>query len=141
MERGGKENMNAKLFAVSIFLTSVFGGNMPSFADSQIFKGHAVLVIKKDKVEAFKREVAKIIAPTRAEPGNVSYEAYQVLDAQGNPTNRFEFHELWKSEMAMMVDHKENAPHMKAFFKAIKAGEDGSFIESFEVGGSTALTL
>jgi hypothetical protein len=30
---------------------------------------------------------------------------------------------------------------MKAFFKAINAGEEGSFIESFDVGGADALVL
>jgi quinol monooxygenase YgiN len=111
-----------ELLAVSILLTFILGGNMSSFANSRVFKGHAVLVIKNDKVEAFKREVAKIIGPTREEPGNISYEAYQILDTEGRPTNRFEFHELWKSKQAMMVDHKENAPHMKTFFKAIESG-------------------
>lgn len=112
-----------------------------SFAKDKIFKGHAILVIKKDKVEAFKKAVAEIIKPTLKEKGNISYEGFQILDKNGKETNRFEFHELWVSEEAMMIDHKENAPHMKAFFEKIRADKKDSYIESFEAGGKMVKVL
>jgi len=69
------------------------------------------------------------------EKGCISYEGFQVFDEKGNPTNRFEFHELWVSKEAMMIDHKEKSPHMKLFFKEIKADTKNSYIEKFEVDG------
>jgi quinol monooxygenase YgiN len=103
---------------------------------SSVWKGHAVLVIKEDKVNDFIKAVSKIIQPTLKERGCISYEGYRVLDEHGIETNRFEFHEVWASKEAMMIDHKENSSHMKAFFKEIKADTEGTFIESFEVGGN-----
>lgn len=104
-------------------------------SDSTVFKGSATLIIKPERVAAFKQAVHEIIGPTRKEPGNISYEAYQVIDKQGKPTNRFVFHEIWKTEKAMMKDHKENAPHMKKVFSLIGIGTDHSWVESFEVNG------
>ncbi len=46
------------------------------------WQGSAILVIKKDKIQEFKRAVAKIIAPTRNEPGCITYVGYQVLNEQ-----------------------------------------------------------
>ena len=106
-----------------------------------IYKGSAVLVVKPQYVADFKREVLRIIAPTRLEAGNISYEAYQVLDERGMETNRFEFHELWRSEKAMMIDHKENSPHMKRFFGLIKIGQPDSWVETFEVSGKVVQLL
>jgi|GEM_PF-5091612 len=100
-----------------------------------IWKGQAVLVIKSSKLKAFKKAVSKITAPTLKEKGCISYEGFQVFDEKGNPTNRFEFHELWVSKEAMMIDHKEKSPHMKLFFKEIKADTKNSYIEKFEVDG------
>lgn len=106
-----------------------------------VWKGYAVLVVKPERVADFKVAVQKIIAPTRQEAGCISYEGFQVLDEKGKETNRFEFHEVWKTKETMLVDHKENAPHMKAFFKEIKADQSDSFLESFEVGGKEVKTL
>ena len=102
---------------------------------SLIWKGRAVLVIKPSKLSEFKKAVSKITAPTLKEKGCLSYEGFQVYDEKGNPINRFEFHELWVSKEAMMVDHKENSSHMKKFFKEIKADTKDSYIEKFEVDG------
>jgi quinol monooxygenase YgiN len=113
----------------------------PVTADLTVFKGSATLVIKPERISDFKKAVHDIIGPTRRESGNVGYEAYQVVDQQGHPTNRFVFHEIWKSEKAMMVDHKENAPHMKNFFSLIGIGTDHSWVESFEVNGNTVKSI
>ena len=100
-----------------------------------VWQGSAILVIKPEKLEAFKKTVSKIIEPTRKESGCITYYGYQVMDDKGNETNRFEFHEIWKSKEAMLIDHKEKSPHMQKFFKDIKADTQDSFLESFEVKG------
>jgi quinol monooxygenase YgiN len=115
----------------------LIGGLLMGFqVQAAVWKGHAVLVIKPEHVAEFKIAVNKIIAPTKLEVGCISYEGFQVMNEKGQETNRFEFHEVWSSKEAMLIDHKENAPHMKVFFKEI----DG-FLESFEVGGSYVKTL
>lgn len=100
-----------------------------------VWKGTAVLIIKKERLADFKKAVAKIIEPTKKEKGCLSYEGYQVFDEVGNETNRFEFHEIWQSKEAMLIDHKENSEHMKEFFKEIKAETKESYLESFVVDG------
>lgn len=100
-----------------------------------VWQGSAILVIKPEKLSEFKIAVSKIIEPTRKEAGCITYYGYQVIDEKGNPTNRFEFHEIWKSKEAMLVDHKEKSAHMQKFFKEIKADSADSFLESFEVQG------
>lgn len=102
-----------------------------------VWQGSATLVIKPEKLQEFKKAVSKIIAPTRKETGCITYYGYQVIDAKGNETNRFEFHEIWKSKEAMLIDHKEKSPHMQKFFKEIKADTQDSYLESFEVKGQT----
>lgn len=106
-----------------------------------VWKGRAVLVIKKDKVAEFKKAVAKIIKPTLKEKGCLSYEGYQVIDEHGKETNRFEFHEVWVTKEAMLIDHKEKSNHMKTFFAEIKADTKDSLLESFEVDGKTVTVL
>lgn len=101
----------------------------------KLFKGSAIFFVKNDKVVSFKNEVSKIIGPSLKEKGCISYEAFQVLDEQGRPTSQFEFHELWTSRSAMMIDHKDNTSHMKNFFAAIRIGEQDSWIEKVEISG------
>lgn len=102
---------------------------------SAAWQGSVVLVVKPERVEEFKQAVAKIIEPTRLEKGCIAYDGYQVIDSKGNKTNRFEFHEIWTTKEAMLIDHKEDAPHMKKFFSDIKADTKDTFLESFEVSG------
>ncbi|MFZ4715546.1 MAG: putative quinol monooxygenase [Bacteriovoracaceae bacterium] len=102
-----------------------------------VWQGSATLVIKPEKLQEFKKAVSKIIEPTRKEAGCITYHGYQVIDDKGNETNRFEFHEIWKSKEAMLIDHKEKSVHMQKFFKEIKADTQDSFLESFEVKGQT----
>lgn len=107
----------------------------------RVFKGTAIFHIKKQKITAFKNEVLKIIPPTRQEAGCITYEAYQVLDEAGKPTNVFEFHETWSSREAMLIEHKENAPHMKTFFDAVRIGTPHSWVEKVEISGHYAEVL
>ena len=107
-------------------------------SDRKLFKGSATLVIKSSKIEEFKKTLALIIEPTRHEVGCIRYEAFQLLDKDGNETNRFEFHELWRDEKAMLIDHKEKADHMKAFLKKLNIGAKNSMVESFSAGGVMA---
>jgi quinol monooxygenase YgiN len=127
------------VYLLGAMVTPVWASSVTT--DSTVFKGSAILVIKPERVSDFQKAVHDIIGPTRKESGNISYEAYQVVDQQGKPTNRFVFHEIWKSEKAMMVDHKENATHMKRFFSLIGIGTDHSWVESFEVNGNTVKSL
>jgi quinol monooxygenase YgiN len=89
------------------------------------------MVIKPGHVDEFRAAVSKISAPTRQEPGCIAYDAFVVLDDQGQETNQYEFHEVWKSRDAMFVDHLEKSPHMQTFFQEIHFGSDDSFVESF----------
>lgn len=102
----------------------------------KVFKGSAVFTVKLERIEDFKKEVLKIIDPTRKERDNVCYEAYNVIDESGHPTARFEFHELWVSKASMLIEHKENTTHMQHFFKTICFGEKDSWIEKFEISGT-----
>lgn len=106
-----------------------------------IFKGYAYFKIKPAHITDFKAEVQKITNPTLKEDGCISYESYQIFDEKGQPTNGFVFHELWKSKKAMMIDHKEKAPHMKAFFEKIRIGKPDSYVESFDVSGFEVKSL
>lgn len=121
---------------MKLLLTLTIGAFMSinTFAGS-VWKGTAVLIIKNEKLELFKKAVSKITEPTLKEKGCISYEGYQILDAKGEETNRFEFHEIWKTREAMMIDHKENSLHMQNFFKEIKINSDDTFLESFEATG------
>jgi len=112
-----------------------------SSSNTKIWKGSATLFVKKEKIEAFKKAVAKIILPTRMEQGCISYHGYQIFDENGQETNKFKFHEIWKTREAMLIDHKENSLHMKEFFKEIHADTPESFLESFEVAGDYAIEM
>jgi quinol monooxygenase YgiN len=106
-----------------------------------IWLGSAILIVKPSKINEFKTAVSKIIKPTRAEPGCITYEGFQILDEKGNETNRFEFREVWNSKKTMLIDHKEKAPHMREFFKTLKIGAPDSYLESFTVDGKSAKKL
>jgi len=99
------------------------------------FKAEAVFHVKPGMVEEFRREIQKIIGPTLKEAGNISYEAYQV-EENGQLTSRFEFHEIWRSRDAMMIDHIQNSAHMKKFFAVIRLNEKDSWVEKMEFSGS-----
>ncbi|MDA9951420.1 antibiotic biosynthesis monooxygenase [Oligoflexaceae bacterium] len=118
-----------KILAALLLLIST-----SSFADTKLYKGSAIVVVRADKIDDFKKAVAKILEITRKEPGNISYEAFQILDEGGTPTNRFEFREQWISKDALDRQHMKSQ-HMKSFFKEVKAQSQDSFLESLEISG------
>ena len=124
------KKLKSALITLGIIMT--FSGQAQT-----VWQGSATLVIKPERLQDFKKAVSKIIEPTRKEEGCITYFGYQVIDENGKETNRFEFHEIWKSKEAMLIDHKEKSPHMQAFFKEIKADTKDSFLESFEIKGQT----
>jgi quinol monooxygenase YgiN len=63
------------------------------------------------KEEELKRELLALSAPTRAEPGNITYDLYQSTEKK----NEFMRFEVWRNPEAL-EDHK-GTPHIKASFK------------------------
>lgn len=61
-----------------------------------------------------KRELLSLTAPTRAEPGALTYDLYQSVDQPG----RFMRLEVWRNAQAL-EDHKAS-PHLKASFERRK---------------------
>ena len=119
-------------------LIMLLGAIMTSTSMAEnVWQGSAILVIKPAKVAEFKKAVAKIIEPTRKEAGCITYYGYQVIDETGRETNRFEFHEIWKSKETMLIEHKEKSAHMQKFFREIKADTADSFLESFDIKGQS----
>jgi len=70
----------------------------------------AVAKVKSGTQDAFKAAVEKILKPTRAEAGNISYHYIQSID---DPTE-FIFIEVWKSAGA--IDLHMSTPFLQAFF-------------------------
>tara|TARA_B110001454_G_scaffold219194_1_gene251304 strand:+ start:59204 stop:59596 length:393 start_codon:yes stop_codon:yes gene_type:complete len=119
-------------------LLIIFGVMTTNISHAEtVWQGSAILVVKPEKLKEFKRAVSKIIEPTRKEASCISYYGYQIIDEHGKATNRFEFHEIWKSKEAMLIEHKEKSEHMRKFFNEIKANSADSFLDSFEVKGQT----
>lgn len=126
--------MNQTVIPALFMVMAALAASESAFAKI-VYKGSAAFVVKQERVREFLSAVQKIVAPTRKEPGNICYEAFRVLNDKGEETNRFEFHELWISEKAMMIDYKERAPHMKEFFRTVRVGEPDGMVKSFEVSG------
>jgi quinol monooxygenase YgiN len=111
------------------------------FMNAPQYLGYALFVVKQNYLEEFKAAVAKVIEPTRREPGCRGYRAFQILDETGQPTNRFEFVEVWTTKEAMMVEHLERTPHMQEFLRALKLNTSESWVESAQIHGQSALEL
>ncbi|WP_230657164.1 putative quinol monooxygenase [Psychrobacter sp. I-STPA10] len=69
----------------------------------------ANIIAKEDKIELVKTELSKLIAPTRAEQGCISYDMHQNNE---NPAH-FVFYETWQDE-AVMQQHLDSQ-HVKDF--------------------------
>ena len=104
-------------------------------AQAGVYKASVTFFVKPGRAEAFKAAVAKVLAPTRREPGCLGYRAFQVLDEQGRETNQFEFTEVWSSQATMRIDHQERTAHMQAFFQTVNLGHPDSLVESFAIEG------
>ena len=74
----------------------------------------AKLVAKKDSVECVKRELLKLIAPTREEHGCVEYRLHQDND---DPAV-FIFYENWESEASL--EQHLSSDHFKGYVSAIE---------------------
>ncbi len=72
----------------------------------------AKILVKPEKKELVKRELLKLIAPTRAEKGCINYDLHQDNDDE----NLFLFYENWKSR-ALWQDHM-NSTHIADYKKA-----------------------
>lgn len=125
---------------ISLILGVIFMSHYTFAGKNIVFKGYAHFKIKPEYVKPFSEEVRKIIKPTLQEKGCLRYEAYQLVDDNGQLTNEFLFHEVWKSKSDMMIDHKEKAPHMIRFFSLIKIGTS-DWVQSFEVSGHNVIQL
>jgi len=64
--------------------------------------------------DAVKRELLSLTSPTRAEPGNLTYDLYQSVDRP----DRFMRIEVWRNDDALEI-HK-GLPHLKASFERRK---------------------
>ncbi len=73
----------------------------------------AKLVAKTEAVESVKRELLKLIAPTRKEKGCIDYNLHQDND---HPA-RFIFYENWES--AACLEQHINSDHYKAYAGAV----------------------
>jgi quinol monooxygenase YgiN len=86
----------------------------------------AIVVVAQVKVkpgteDAFKEAASRIVEPTRAEAGNLSYEFYQSLT---EPTD-FTTYEQWRSQ-ADLDRHMQSA-HMTLFFQQV----GGDFVAGY----------
>lgn len=97
-------------FLVIVFLP------LASIAGDKFYLSFAKVVVQEGKGDFFEAQVKKVLAPTREEPGCISYEAFR-LQKDGKPSNEFEFREKWKEEQDLQ-DHLKS-PHMSDFMKAI----------------------
>ena len=87
-----------------------------------------IININPDKVDLAKEATDALIAETRKEPGNISYEYFHAL---GDP-GRISVFEEWESQEA--IDSHMASPHMAAFFGT--AGDleiSGVAIDQYEV--------
>ena len=83
----------------------------------------ALAKVRPERVEDFKAAIAPILAPTRAETGNLTFRFNQ---AEQDPPE-FAFYEQWTTQAAL--DTHLKAPHMVAFFDKAKP----MFIEGYPV--------
>ena len=72
----------------------------------------ARIVAKADSVDDLKRELLKIVEPTRKEDGCIDYNLHQDND---NPAV-FVFYENWRNEQAL--EQHMGTPHCKALIAA-----------------------
>ena len=86
------------------------------------------VVAKKDSVEELKRELLKMVEPTRREDGCMEYNLHQDNE---NPAVFF-FYENWKSEEAL--EQQIAMPHFQGFVAAT-----GSLTEEMVINKLTLL--
>ncbi|HVP77183.1 MAG TPA: putative quinol monooxygenase [Thermodesulfobacteriota bacterium] len=67
---------------------------------------------KRKYIDRVKQELAELIAPTRREPGCLTYDLYQNVDNR----SLFLFHEIWESQ-ALLEEHSKSE-RLKAYRQA-----------------------
>ena len=104
-----------KLAVVGFLGSMILGAGVAqgTTTDAQPIVQIAIAKVKPGTQEAFKTAVEKILKPTRAEAGNVSYHYIQSIQ---DPTE-FIFVEVWKSNEA--IDTHMSTPFLKAFFAEV----------------------
>lgn len=89
----------------------------------------ARILAKANKRELVKKELLKLIAPTRAEEGCINYDLHQDNE---NP-NLFIFHENWKSQ-GLLQKHMAST-HIAEYIKATEgAVEEFILHEMTQIG-------
>lgn len=99
-----------------------------------MFNIAGTIVINPEREARARELIAVLVAATRAEPGNVSYEYFLALDDPG----RFHFFEEWETQEA--IDAHNASTHLADFMAA--AGElEISHVEinQYEVASKTRI--
>ncbi len=79
----------------------------------------AIVKSKPNVEDRLRAEALKLVAPSRKEPGNLSYDLCQATDDK----SAFAFHENWASMEAFTLHTK--TPHFENFIAATKNWLDG----------------
>lgn len=74
--------------------------------------------VKKDKIEEVKKELLKILEPTRKEHGCIRYDLHQDI----NDPSIFMFYEVWETVEAWKAH--DSKKHIQDFLKAIDGKVD-----------------
>lgn len=69
----------------------------------------ATIIAKPDFVAQVRKELLKLVAPTRVEDGCINYDMHQCID---DPT-RFVFYENWRDAAAL--EKHLDTPHLRAW--------------------------
>lgn len=88
-------------------------------AEASHFEVVAIVKSKPDVEDQLRAEALKLVAPSRKEPGNISYDLFQATDDK----SVFAFHENWASMEAFTLHTK--TPHFEHFIAVTKDWLDG----------------
>jgi quinol monooxygenase YgiN/quercetin dioxygenase-like cupin family protein len=86
-------------------------GTSAGMVDDDLLTAVTFITGLEGREEELQRELLALEAPTRAEPGNITYDLYQSTEAK----NRFMRFEVWRNAQAL-EDHKAT-PHLRASFQ------------------------
>ena len=76
---------------------------------------HATMQVDPAKLEPFRQEIESLVAASRAEEGNVSYDLYQATDRE----HVYTMVEVWKGPEAVAAHNK--SAHFGAFVAKAQA--------------------
>jgi quinol monooxygenase YgiN len=121
MIKTGESKMKSMIVGLSMVLGSLVG--MGAQASDLPLVMIATVKVQPGFEVAFKAAAVQILAPTRAEEGNISYEFHQ---SPNDPTE-FATVEVWRSQAD--IDKHMGLPHMQNFFGQV----GGMFAPGFPV--------